>query len=170
MGVKRDWVCAGHGTFESDEESPLCPYSGCDTVQRVFLTPPAFASARTKNIDNTLESLARSHGMTDISNRGGRAAKGPNPNVARQQEQINQYIAQRYGHTGWGAVPQGGTLNVQTGAVEGSGPGVAGALSAYGGRADNALAEVREAGALVKKPVLVRHDHENLKVDVSKAA
>jgi hypothetical protein len=157
MAINREWRCFAHGAFESDAESPTCPH-GCDTVEREFRTPPAFASARTKSIDNTLESLARSHGMTDINNRGGRAAKGPSPNQGAQQASLNAYIAQKYGSTGWGAIPK---------EKEGGAPA---ALSAYGGRADNALAEVRDAGALVKKPVLVRHDHENLKVDISKAA
>lgn len=169
MGVKRDWICAAHGVFESDDEAPLCP-SGCDVVDKIFIQPPGLSSARTANIDRTLESLARSHGMTDISNRGGRAAKGPSAAHERRQADLTAAIRERYGGTGWGSVPAGGTLNVGTGKVEGEGPGVAAAISQYGGHADNALGEVKAAGALIKKPVMVRHDHENLKVDVSKAA
>lgn len=168
MAIKREFRCLAHGNFESDSESPECPH-GCDTVERIFLTPPGLASARTANIDRTLDSLARSHGMTDISNRGGRAAKGQSAAQARQNAELNAFIRQKYGD-GWGNIPKGGTLNVQTGKVDGEGPGVAAALQSYGGRADNALSDVRDAGALIKKPVLVRHDHENLKVDISKAA
>ena len=63
------------------------------------------------------------------------------------------------------ALSQGGTMNVQTKEVTGNGPGVGGALAQYHGRPDNALNEVRDAGLLVQKPVLVRQDHENLKVE-----
>lgn len=162
--VIKEFLCKAHGAFESAEAAPSCPF-GCDTVERIFLTPPAFASSRTKNIDRTLDSLARSHGMTDINNRGGKAAKGQSHIQRRQQEEFNKFIHDRYGD-GWGNIPKGGTLNVKTGQVEGKGPGVGGAIAAYHGQSDNALAEVRNAGALIQKPVLMRHDHENLQVKV----
>lgn len=160
MAVVKEFICMAHGAFESSEESPSCP-RGCTTVRRAFLTAPGVASDRTKNIDRTLDSLAKSHGMTDISNRGGRAAKRADPNAEKRQREFNDFIKSRYGE-GWGAVPKGGTLNVQTGQIEGGGPGVGGALAQYHASADNVLGEVKEA--LVPKPVLVRQDHEKLNV------
>lgn len=166
MGILRDFQCLAHGNFESMEEKPLCPF-GCDTVQMVFLQPPAFNSARTSNIDKTLESIAKSHGLTDMNNRGGAAVKRPTSKFANSQEEYTRFMRERYGD-GWGVVPKGGTMNVKTKEVtnEGTGPGVAGALSQYHGHADNALAEVRDA--LVPKPVRVLRDHENLSVDMAK--
>lgn len=71
MGVKRDWLCRGHGVFESSDVAPICP-KGCNTVEPIFLQPPAVrTSQRTKNIDSTLDSLAAQFGLTDLSTRNG---------------------------------------------------------------------------------------------------
>ncbi len=165
MAVNKEFRCAVHGAFESSSESPECP-AGCSVVERVFLTPPGFRSSRTANIDKTVETLAARHGMTNISNRGGQAAKRMGSTQRQQQEEFNALIRERYGD-GWGAVPKGGTLDVSTGKITGSGPGAAGAIAQYGARPDNVLAEVKDA--LVPKPVIYKKDHENLKVDISKA-
>ncbi len=158
--VVKEFRCAAHGDFDGTE--PKCPY-GCEgTVQRVFLTPAAFRSNRTTRIDARLEGLAKSHGMTDISNRGGQAAKRMSSKMEQQQKMAAEAIKARYGDTGWGKMQAGGTMNVQTKAIEGGGPGAVGAVGAYGGHADNALSEVREA--LVPKPVLVKHDHEKHRI------
>lgn len=163
MSVKKEFRCLAHGNFESSDETPACPY-GCDTVERIFLTPPAFRSNRTRGIDSTLESLAKRHGLTDMNNSGGQAVRRRSPKQNQQQAEFNAFLRERYGD-GWGNIPQGGTMNVQTKEVTGNGPGVGGALAQYHGRPDNALNEVRDAGLLVQKPVLVRQDHENLKVE-----
>ncbi len=163
MGVLREFRCYGHGVFESKEEAPLCP-SGCNTVERVFLTPVGFRSESTTNTDRTVRDLASRHGMTDISNRGGRAAKRQSSQQENQQRDFQGFLKQRYGveGPGWGNVPKGGVMNVKTQQVQGSGPGAAGAVTNLGGRPDNVLAEVKDA--LVPKPVLVRRDHQNLQV------
>lgn len=161
MAINKEWRCFGHGTFESDQEKPLCPFAGCDTVERVFLTPVGLGSARTKNIDNTFSSLAKTYGMTDIDNRGGRAAKRAPANHEQKQRELAKIIRERYGN-GWGEVPQGGTYNTQTKQVEGGGAGAMGALARYGAAPANTVEQVREA--LVPKPVLYRHDHEGLNV------
>lgn len=152
-----------HGDFEGTK--PECP-SGCDVVERIFKTPVGFASDRTRNIDSTMRGLAASYGLTDVNNRGGQAAKRQTGAQDQAGIEYGKMLQERYG-SGWGKVPKGGSMNVKTGQVEGSGPGAAGALAAYGARPDNVLSEVKEA--LVPKPVLVRRDHERLKVDVSKA-
>lgn len=171
MGVLKEWRCAAHGNFESSEESPECPH-GCDTVERVFLTPVGFRSPRTANIDSTVEGLARRHGLSDISNRGGRAAVRENPNARRQQEELSAYLRDRYGD-GWKSLPAGATYNARTGQVEKvegrSGNGAMAALNEHHAPTASVVSELKEAGAFVPKPVLVRKDHENLKVDVSMA-
>lgn len=166
-----------HGCFESSDEAPECP-EGCDTVERVFLTPVGFASARTKAIDATLESVARSHGLTDMNNRGGRAAAGPNTiaqqmaqeKMRQQQEAIAAAVKAKFGDAPWNTVPEGGTYNVKTGEVEaGQGPGAPGALPNVGWEPSNLAHDAKEAGLLTPKPVLVRKDHENLSIDMVKA-
>lgn len=175
-GVVKEYRCMAHGVFESSAKKPLCP-EGCDTVERVFITPPALRSARTGNIDSTLETLAASHGMTDISNAGGVAAKRMSGAKEAQYKAMQQFIRQRYGieGPGWGGVPNGKTYNVDKKAAEDShyrsdstGPGAVGAYGTYGGAPDNPLAEVRDAGALKPKPVLVRKDHEKLSVSAAR--
>ena len=163
MGVLRDWTCLGHGNFESSEDEPLCPVGGCNTVRKVFLQPPGFTSSRTQNIDRTLDSLARSHGMTDIQNRGGRAAKGETPGQRQRAEEFNAYVREKYG-SNWQSVAKGGTMNAQTKEITGTGPGAAASLAQYHAKPDDVLTQVKDAGALVPKPVLVRQDHENLKI------
>ena len=78
MAVLREWKCPKHGTFESDY--PICNGNGCDSskVVQVFLTAPSFKSSRTKGIDKTLKDVAAHHGLTDMSNRDGKALKGGN--------------------------------------------------------------------------------------------
>lgn len=160
MGVVKEWLCKAHGSFESDIEPPLCPY-GCDTVERVFLTPPGLFSARTSNIDSTLESLARSHGMTDISNRGGAAAKRAPPGHEQKQQELARIIRERYGN-GWGEVPKGGTMNAHTRQITGEGGGAMAALAAHRAPASNVLEQIKPQ--LEKPRVIYRHDHENLTV------
>lgn len=168
--VKKEWMCAAHGAFESAEESPECP-RGCDTVSRAFLTPPGFRSARTSNIDATLETAAKRHGLTDMQNRHGQAVKRESPIQRQRQEQFQQMVRERYGSTGWGAVPPGATMNTQTrevSSVEGrSGPGAVSALAQYHGHPDNALDEAKPG--FIPKPVIIKSDHENLQVDVKYA-
>lgn len=161
VSVVRDWRCFAHGVFESKEDAPLCPVSGCDTVEKVFLTPVAFRSNRTANIDRTVAGLARNHGLSDISNRGGRAAIRQDGAAANRDEEFRDFVRQKYGD-GWGNVPKGGSMNVKTQQIQGSGPGAAGAIAAYGAKPENVLEQVKPA--LVPKPILIRRDHEGLQV------
>ncbi len=160
MGVLRDWRCLAHGDFESMLDEPRCPH-GCTTVEKVFLQPPGFFSPASQNIDSNMEKIAKSYGLTDMNNRGGKPVITPDANKQRQAEEYARFMKQKFGD-GWGTVQKGGNLNVATGQISGGGPGVAGSLSQYHAQADNVLAEVKPA--LTPKPVLVRHDHENLQV------
>lgn len=160
MAVTKEWMCRAHGAFESQDDPPLCPH-GCDTVDRAFLTPVGLRSARTTNIDSTFESLARTHGMTDISNRGGRAAKRQDPMQASRNADMSRLIRERYGD-GWGAIPKSGTMRTDTREIVGGGNGPASVLAKYGAQPANTVEQVKEA--FVPKPVIYRHDHENLQV------
>lgn len=63
--ILRDYECAAHGTFESDE--PVCP-AGCKGrfVTVVFLQPPAYHDGRSSHRDRTLRELADSVGLTNL--------------------------------------------------------------------------------------------------------
>ncbi len=166
--IIKEYRCKAHGNFESSDENPVCPY-GCDVVDRVFMTPPGFRSDATRRMDSNTEMLAKSYGLTDMNNRGGRPVIGQDPNMARRQEEFNHFIKQRYGD-GWGNVPKGGTYNVQERRVEGTGSGAMGALSQYHATPDNVVGNLKDSGAFTPKPVHMIRDHENLKVDLGTAA
>lgn len=71
MALMKEYTCLGHGTFESTK--PVCP-SGCNTVNRIFLTAPGIGSQRTRHIDRTLTEIAKDMGVTNMSNRNGSVA------------------------------------------------------------------------------------------------
>ena len=152
MGILRDWNCLGHGTFESWEDNPKCPH-GCSTVEVVFLQPPGLFSDRSKNLDKNTRMLAQSYGLTDMSNRGGKAVITPDPKFTNSQQEYTNYMRQRFGD-GWGNLPKNSNVSA--------------AIGQYGATPDNALDEAKPM--FTPKPVLIRKDHENLRVDVSKAA
>lgn len=165
MSVLKEYRCLAHGNFESAEETPECPY-GCDVVERIFLTPVAFRSARTTSIDNTLQGLATSHRLTDM---GERAMRRKALQSEQSQQRFVEFCERRYGGHTWGAVPEGGTYNVQTAKVEGSGPGAMAAVQAAGATGGINMAETKPILETFRKPVLVRQDHENLQVNVAHA-
>lgn len=70
MPVIKEFECDAHGYFDAAE--PTCPH-GCHVsmVQRVFLTAPAFQSQGYRNMNGTIETLAREHGLSNIDQRGG---------------------------------------------------------------------------------------------------
>lgn len=165
MGVKRDWICAAHGVFESSEESPFCP-SGCDVVEKVFLQPPAFGSARTKNIDATLGSLSKSYGLTDL---GPGAMRRKALAAEKSQEAYRNYCERRFGGMGWGNTPKGGAMNVKTHQIEGEGPGAPAAIASAGATTDQTAAGLRDNFGGVKA-VISHKDPENLTLAHAKAA
>jgi len=110
MTIKKEWMCMAHGPFESAKA--VCP-KGCTTVERRFFTPQSIStSGRTKNIDRTLEQLAKDYKLTDINNQNGTSAvKRPQPQAVNQMQQLNDAIQGKYGvgmNGGWGALPNQG--------------------------------------------------------------
>ncbi len=167
MATVREFVCMAHGPFESSEENPACP-SGCDTVERIFLTPPSIGSARTRNTDATLNRLAEQYHLTDMNNRDGKAVSGPTAKFLRQQEEYGRMMHERFGD-GWGRVPPGGTFNTKTQQVEAvqgrAGPGVAGALAEHHAGAEDNLTALKPkelALGVSARPIKAIRDPENL--------
>ena len=108
--IKKEYFCMAHGKFESAKA--VCP-KGCTTVERRFFTPTSIkTSARTNNIDKTLEMLASDYKLTDINNQHGTAAvKRPDPKVTNQMDQLNEAVRQRFGvglGGGFAAMPDSG--------------------------------------------------------------
>lgn len=72
MPVKREFVCKGHGVWETTDKGEVreCPW-GCESVQRYFSSPPGYIGVKTRNSDRMQRDIASSLGMTDMSNRNG---------------------------------------------------------------------------------------------------
>jgi len=143
IGVIKEFRCRAHGDFEGTE--PECPHGCTGTVDRVFLTPAAFRSNRTTRIDQRVENLAKAHNLTDISNRGGRAAIREKPGAQRDRDEVAKMIRERYGDKPWGSIPKGGP---------------AAAVAQYHGTPDNVLGEVKPH--LTHKPVHRIQDPQKL--------
>lgn len=180
MGVQKEWICFGHGEFESEEG--VCP-RGCSTVERAFRTPVGVRGERTRNIDRTLDTLATSYGATDFHNDGGRGAARVHSTAHKaamsQQEAYREHLARKFpgmtlaetpnGTGAWGAVAKGGVYQQGGNIVDAQrGPGAPATLSASGAPATNAVAEVKEA--LVAPRVIGKRDPDQsvaLKVRVA---
>jgi len=82
--IIKEWKCAEHGSFEGS--FPICPAMGCESteVAREFKTAPGLTSDTTKFTDKGFDSLASSYGLSDMSNKDGKAVKGGqvNPSAA----------------------------------------------------------------------------------------
>lgn len=161
MTITKEWRCMAHGDFEGAE--PICP-EGCDTVERIFLTPPGFKSEATARIDQTVRSAAKSFGLTNMNNHDGKAAVTQDPMAAARQRNYEKMVHERFGD-GWLPVPDGGTYNVGSGQVESvegrNGPGVHGAGD-FPWRAENVLANEDVQKALVPKAVMAKADPQKL--------
>ena len=83
----REFICREcQGFFDSWEEDPPCPACG-GTTRMNFRQAPGILSARTKRTDATVRQLAKQAGVTDLNNRGGRAA-----HPSTQDSRVNQFF------------------------------------------------------------------------------
>lgn len=97
MAILREYRCPTHGEFES--RFSICP-QGCVDVERIHTRPPAAVSRRTRNIDRTLEGMAKDYKLSDISNRKGTLAASvaqfqPQPLPDVHPEMVTQYMAKQ---------------------------------------------------------------------------
>lgn len=86
MAIIREFRCLDcEALFESSDADPCCPNCTADEPERVFLTPPSIKSPKTAFQDRTVKQLAADFGMSDMSNRHGKAVKeGPSGPTAPQ--------------------------------------------------------------------------------------
>lgn len=152
MAVIKEFWCPAHGDFDSP--TPTCP-QGCSVgVERHFRTPPGLAFGVARRTDHLLEGIAKSHGLSDMDNRGGRPARALTTND--KMRVMRESIEQRYGKTGWGAVAPGKTYEPGIG-VKDNGVNGNGALQTIGQMAPSApAADVRSILADVPKPPVHR--------------
>lgn len=153
MATIKEWECAAHGPFESDK--PECPRgcSGGQTIQRRFYSAPGLTGGRTKNIDRTLESLARDYGLTDMNNHGGTTAAMPRP-------RIDPDFTPR-----WGQVAPGGTYQVGKGVVNADrGLGALASMAPFGG-GGNSLESIQ--GLVPPRPQI--HGVDRTPLDTARA-
>lgn len=66
-GVLKEYRCNECGRV-FDSTVPSCIHCGTTNIKRIFLTPIAIKSDRTKLNDSNMEHLCESYGLTDFSN------------------------------------------------------------------------------------------------------
>ena len=143
MAVLSDWSCAAHGVFES--MTGRCPH-GCSNsfVNKVFLQAPGLKSARTTNIDKTLQNLAGDFGLTDLNNQGGTSAVvRPNSRAVAAREQLMGKLGDT-SHA-WGQIPTGSA-------------GVNQAIASQKLVPDNALSSIKPSLVQPRPMVVGKHD------------
>lgn len=86
MAIIKEYRCLDcEALFESSDADPACPICTAEEPERVFLTPPSVKSPKTAFQDATVKQLASDFGMTNMSNRHGKAVKeGPSGPTAPQ--------------------------------------------------------------------------------------
>lgn len=71
MAIMRQYLCDGHGIWETNSRIvDSCPY-GCSKFQRYFESPPGIKGVRTKNHDLMQREIAKQFGLTDMNNKNG---------------------------------------------------------------------------------------------------
>ena len=76
MPVIREFLCGDCGaTFESmlSIEEVACPQCSAPEPERVFLTPPAIKSPQTARKDEIQKDLAKTYGLSNMSNADGQS-------------------------------------------------------------------------------------------------
>ena len=149
MGIQKEYLCPGHGPFESDR--PVCP-RGCTVAEREFRTAPAYHNGKTSRTDDLIRSQVEAFGLSDIrSAREGETARIPTAG-ARRQAEFQAALSKKY-PSNWAALPKG----------ENAIPAV---LAAHNAPATDATAALR--GSKPKYEAV--RDPACMKVDVTKAA
>ena len=122
MGILRDFMCSEHGIFESWDG--ICKQCGVKGDRVYTGSAPAFIGSRTKNIDKTLQGLAKDFQMTDIkSTREGEFQSGylsrNNKTLNREETAMVQAHAekQQAQRPGDGAIWGGGFQGLNMGNV-----------------------------------------------------
>lgn len=100
MPIIKEWKCAAHGSFEGPEG--ICPH-GCPLrfVVQEFLTPPAIHDGTTAYTDRTLQGLADSVGLTDMSNRNGSVMNSQRSNTPKGLDFSPKWVDIPHASPGW---------------------------------------------------------------------
>ena len=74
--IIREYRCNDCSTcFESSDADPVCPSCSAEDHERVFLTAPAIRGEKTTRSDKIMTELASDYGLSDMTNKDGRAVK-----------------------------------------------------------------------------------------------
>jgi hypothetical protein len=142
MAILRVYLCPKHGVSECFDDEPRCRIKRCKADLQEMIASPAIIHRSTKRTDATVAQLAADYKMTDVkSTREGEAQKGG--------EQKGKGVL-------WGQMGKVGLDQI----VKGGPPRPI--------HDEPVGLQRREMGTLtgpLDRGVIVRRDHENLKVD-----
>ena len=141
--VMKEWKCDEHGYFDATEG--ICPNGCTEGINQVFLTPVAYKSDRSKNIDKTTRQLAMDFSMSDI-----KTVREGERQPQRFQPKVDKNAPPRPTGVMWGNPNSIGQYG----------------LRSVAGENVNGLAALRENGAQLTRPKAASYiaDHENLKI------
>lgn len=149
MAIIKEFLCPGHGPFESDK--PICP-RGCTVAEREFRTAPAYHDGTHTKVDRLVRGEMDKMGITNIrSSREGETARIESP-AMRQQAEFQKQVRAKYSKP-WQALPKGENA-------------VATVLAQHKAPATDATAAIRGS----KPTYEAVQDKQGLKLDISKAA
>ncbi len=162
--VIKEWKCAAHGYFESAEST--CPH-GCTTTQRVFLTPPAHTSDKTKGADAHLRKIAAEFGLTDMRS----AREGESARIQTKQQRDAAALQQKLQHRFAPMIAKGGTFEVGKGVVGGGpGQGALAALKEHGAPESSVISQIKPMlGREIQNGLTVKRDPDRDSVAKIKA-
>lgn len=141
--VIKEWKCDEHGFFEATEA--MCPHGCVKGINQVFLTPVAYKTSKTKNIDKTTQQLAMDFNMSDI-----KSVREGERQPPRLQPTQDKNAPPRPTGVMWGNPTSIGQYG----------------LRPVAGESVNGLAALRDQGAQLTRPKAASYiaDHENLKI------
>lgn len=170
MPVVKEYLCFGHGPFESSDDTPVCP-KGCTMVERRFYTAPGLRSDKTAHLDATLDTIASDFKLSDMNNDHGHGAarvvdartrKAMEQQAAMQKHLANKFPGMKVQNTrsgtgGWGGVAPGGVYETGGNIRDAQrGGGAEATLKQVGAPATNAVQELKPE--LPKHRVVAKRD------------
>ena len=104
MAIVKEYQCAAHGDFEATEAE--CPHGcGYGMVERVFRTPISIQTQGFRNMNSTLENVAKENKMSDMDQRGGDGMIRTDWRARRRISEAGEMLAHKKGNGNGSFIP-----------------------------------------------------------------